>query len=89
MEMINSFKRYLRNIVPNIVYKSVREAEKHETRESRINGDEYVGAKLNMDGFDAYADGSFSIDILHKVGIYDSGLIRQINHDKYNPISIR
>ena len=84
MEMINSFKRYLRNIVPNIVYKSVREAEKYETKDSRINGDEYVGAMLNMDGFDAYADGSFSLDILHKVGIYDSNLIKQINHDKYN-----
>lgn len=84
MEMINSFKRYLRNIVPSIVYKSVREAEKYETKDSRIKGDEYVGAMLNMDGFDAYADGSFSIDILHKVGIYDSALIRQINHDKYN-----
>lgn len=83
MELINSFKKYLIAIVPNIVYKSVTEAEKCETMETRIAGDHYVDARLGTNIFESYSSDSFSEFILNQVGIYDKNQIKEIRSDKY------
>ena len=71
MEMVNSLKRYIKAIVPHIVYKSAREAEKYETLETRKAGDEYVGAMLRTDDLFITRGEALSAELLHKVGIYD------------------
>ena len=83
MELINSFKKYLIAIVPNIVFKSVTEAEKYETMGTRFAGDQYVDARLGTDTFMSYLSGSFSESILNQVGIHDKSLIDDIHSDKF------
>lgn len=90
MEIVNSFKKYLIAIVPNIVYKSVTDAEKYETMETRLAGDHYVDARLGTDLFESYLSESFSESVLNQVGIYDKFQIEQIQSDKYLiPVSLR
>lgn len=83
MELVNSFKKYLMSVVPDIVYKSVKQAEVNETKDSRFNGDSYVDAVLKTDSFYTYPSGSISVNILNQIGIYDSSLINAINNDKF------
>jgi hypothetical protein len=83
MELINSFKKYLLAIVPNIVFKSVTEAEANETAESRLAGDQFVDASLNTGEFASIRDGTISIKVLNQVGIYDEYMIELINSDKF------
>lgn len=83
MELINSFKKYLTTIVPDIVFKSVTQANANETSTSRLAGDQYVEAKLNTGNFDTIATGTIPLDILHKVGIFDEYVIKMINENKY------
>lgn len=83
MELVNSFKKYLISIVPNIIFKSVTEAEKYETLQSRLNGDQYVDARLETDSFLSYTSASISRTILNQVGIYDSNMIKSIQEDKF------
>lgn len=86
MEMVNSLKRYIKAIVPHIVYKSAREAEKYETLETRKAGDEYVGAMLLTDDLFITRGEALSAELLHKVGIYDEQKIAAIQADSA-PIS--
>jgi hypothetical protein len=81
--MINSFKRYLKAIVPNIVFKSAREAEKYETEASRLAGDEYVSACLETDTWLMIRPDSLTEPLLNQVGIYDKALIHQIQEDSF------
>lgn len=83
MELINSFKKYLVAIVPELVYKSVTQAEANETSSSRLNGDLYIEAKLKTGSFDSIPEGKISRYVLNQVGIYDSSMISSINSDKY------
>ena len=83
MELINSFKKYLVAIIPNIVYKSVKQAEEYETRESRFNGDLYIEAMLKSDSLMTYQSSSIPTSVLNKVGIYDNQQIRAIQEDKF------
>jgi len=83
MEMVNSFKRYLKAIVPHIVYKSVRDAEKYETPESRFSGDEYIGAVLKTDDWLVVRPETLTVEILNAAGIYDKDLIDQIWTNTY------
>lgn len=79
MEIVNSFKRYLKTIVPNIVYKSVKQAEDNETMETQLRGDEYVGACLQVDNFMSYRE--FSVKVLNQAGINDIDLIAEIQRN--------
>ncbi len=81
MEMVNSFKRYLRAIVPHIVYKSSREAEKYETGTTRLAGDEFVAAMLRTDNWMAVRPKTLSVKVLNAVGIYDNELIMKIRSE--------
>lgn len=83
MELINSFKKYLTTIVPEIVFKSVTQANDNETSTSRLAGDQYVEAKLNTGNFDTIASETIPLEILHKVGIYDEYVIKMIKENKY------
>ena len=83
MEMVNSFKRYLRAIVPKIVIKSAREAEKYETEQSRLAGDEYIGARLQTDSWLMIRSEALSDKVLNAVGIYDKELISKIKADSF------
>lgn len=76
MEMVNSFKKYLKAIVPYMVYKSTKEAEEAETQESMLAGDEYVSAMLKMDSFESYSN--YSKAVLRQAGIHDEDLINKI-----------
>ena len=90
MELINSFKKYLVAIIPNIVYKSVRQAEEYETPESRVNGDLYIESVLKTDSLITYASSSIPESILNKVGIYDKSQIKEIQENKFLiPIKLR
>lgn len=82
LEIINSFKKYLKEVIPNMVYKSVREADQYETQSSRLKGDEYVGAVLQMDSFLSYS--SYSTTVLQQAGINDKDLIEAIHEDTTN-----
>ena len=82
MELVNSFKKYLVAIVPEMVYKSVTEAEKHETTSSRLAGDQYVEAKLKTGDFASIRNGTISVSVLNQVGITDQYMIDLINKDK-------
>lgn len=84
MELINSFKKYLVAIVPEMVFKSVPEAEANETKESRIYGDLYVDAELGTMNFDSIRDGTIPTTILNQIGIFDTDVIKLINENKYN-----
>lgn len=83
MELINSFKKYLVAIVPDIVYKSVTEAEENETPESRLAGDQYIDAVLEAGDFHSIRDGTISTKVLNQVGIHDPEMIGLIGADKY------
>lgn len=83
MEIVNSFKKYLKAIVPYIVYKSTKESERYETKESRLAGDEYVDAMLQMDSFESHS--SYSKAVLNQSGIHDELLILQI---QVNPMKV-
>lgn len=83
MELINSFKKYLIAIVPELVYKSVTQAEAEETAKSRLHGDQYIDARLRTGEFDSIRDGTISVEVLNRVGIYDPDIIDKINDDKY------
>ena len=83
MELINSFKKYLTTIVPEIVFKSVSQANDNETSASRLAGDQYIEAKLNTGNFDTIANGTISLEVLHKVGIFDEYIIKMIQENKY------
>lgn len=83
MELVNSFKKYLVTIVPDLVYKSVSEAELNETNESRLNGDQYVEAELGTLEFISIRDGTIPVSILNQIGIHDPEVIKIVNEDKY------
>lgn len=83
MEMVNSLKRYIRAIVPKIVYKSAREAEKYETQATRIAGDEYIGAMLQTDNWLLIRPEELTAATLNQAGIYDADLIAKIQNDSF------
>lgn len=83
MEIINSFKKYLKAIVPYIVFKSTKESDDNETQMSRLAGDEYVDAMLQMDSFEFHS--SYSKAVLNQAGIHDELLIAQI---QVNPLRV-
>ena len=90
MELVNSFKKYLVTIVPDLVYKSVTEAELNETNESRLAGDQFVDASLGTMEFVSIKDGTIPRTVLEQVGIHDPEVIGIINKDKYTiPEKIR
>lgn len=81
MEMVNSLKRYIKAIIPHIVFKSSREAEKYETHESRVAGDEYIGARLQTDDRFVARGETLTEGILNQAGIYDREEIKAIQSD--------
>lgn len=76
LEIVHSFKRYLKKILPYIVVKSVVQADQMETLESRKAGDEYIGAYLELDSFLSYTE--YSPSVLTNAGITDLTLIKNI-----------
>lgn len=81
MEMVNSFKRYLRAIVPQMVFKSMREAEASETPESRLYGDEYVAAMLQTDNLLVMRTARLTEAIFNTVGIFDKNTMNAMRED--------
>ena len=81
MEMVNSFKRFLKAIVPHMVIKSNREAEYYETLDSRLAGDEYIGAVLETDNLLVMRPARLTREILNTVGIFDDDEIHAIWED--------
>lgn len=69
MEMINSFKKYILEVVPKMVVKYEGKALADETVESRRNGDRYILAKRGLDTWLSYP--SISREVLKDFGYTD------------------
>lgn len=67
IELLNSFKRYLVNTLPEIVIKDKSEADKYETIETRRLGDLYCSISLEMDSLITYEN-------LHEISLKRAGI---------------
>ena len=54
MELVNSFRRYLLDVIPKTVVKNSILADEKETIDSRREGDLFVSASLGVDLFQSY-----------------------------------
>ena len=88
MELVNSFRRYLLDVIPKTVVKNSILADEKETIDSRREGDLFVSASLGVDLFQSYTE--YSVEEINKAGISDVSQAYTCHLDKYQiPIDKR